>query len=207
MERVWSSSSIANVVRVARKKLRPPALPVRDDGQVHVHLGCGPIDIPGFVNVDIQPLAHVHYVSSISRLPMFRDHSIDLVYACHVLEHISHLRVDETLREWRRILKPGGVLRLSVPDFDLLVAMREKEGDVEAIMQTLVGGQRGRYNFHYVVFTAESLARRLGSTGFCDVRPWEPSAVGYDRYADWSSKHKQGARGVYPVSLNLEANA
>jgi SAM-dependent methyltransferase len=200
--------TVANAARVAGKKLRPPALPVRSDGQLHVHLGCGAIDMPGFVNVDVAPLPHIHYVSSVLRLPMFRDGSADLVYACHVLEHISHPRVDATLAEWRRIVKQGGVLRLSVPDFDLLLAMREKEGgDVDAILNPLLGGQRGRLNFHYAVFTAASLTRRLHVAGFHDVRTWEPRALGYDRYGDWSSRSVQGSHGSHVISLNLEATA
>jgi predicted SAM-dependent methyltransferase len=46
----------------------------------------------------------------------FRNGTFDLVYASHVLEHIPWYHVEATLREWTRILKPGGQLELWVPD-------------------------------------------------------------------------------------------
>lgn len=46
----------------------------------------------------------------------FHSRIILLLYASHVLEHIPWYKTEEVLREWVRVLKPGGVLEVWVPD-------------------------------------------------------------------------------------------
>src|SRR5207249_3890671 len=78
------------------------------DGKLHLHLGCGIVNSPGFVNIDAIPMRHIHCVQAVDRLEKFRSGSADLIYASHVLEHISHRETLSVLQEWRRVLKPGG---------------------------------------------------------------------------------------------------
>lgn len=85
----------------------PAAAPVR------LNIGCGEKRIEGFIGVDLNPSADV--VSDIRVLP-FEDGSVDEIMAIHVLEHIYRWEVEDTLREWRRVLKPGGLLALELPD-------------------------------------------------------------------------------------------
>ena len=49
------------------------------------------------------------------------DNSVDLIYACHLLEHFGRWEMHEVLQEWYRVLKTGGLLRLAVPDFSALI--------------------------------------------------------------------------------------
>lgn len=184
-----------------------PARPRLPNGELRLHLGCGKINHPGFVNIDAIPRRHVHYVQPVDRLKRFHDGSVDLVYACHVLEHFSHLQVPEVLREWARVLKPGGKLCLSVPDFDrLLTLYRETDGDVDVILNPLMGGQEYAYNYHRVIFTQAYLSKLLLAAGFSRVLAWEPDdgGVGHD-VNDWSRRPLLVNGQPYPVSLNLEA--
>src|SRR5579884_1995769 len=82
-----------------------------------LHLGCGNKYIPGFYHVDILPMPHVDHVGSAERLDFIRDNSVDLIYACHILEHYGRHETRNVLSEWHRVLKPEGILRLAVPDF------------------------------------------------------------------------------------------
>ena len=56
------------------------------------------------------------YVYDAGKPLPFEDNTFDLVYASHVLEHIPWYKVEEVVKEWVRILKPGGVLEVWVPD-------------------------------------------------------------------------------------------
>lgn len=191
---------------VVRRFLAQPAVPVRSDGRLLVHLGCGEIDAPGWVNVDVQRLPHVHHVSDVRRLPMFATGSIDLLYACHVLEHVSFRETRETLAEWHRVLKPGGTLRLSVPDFDLLVDLYVSQGrEAEKIARPLLGGQRESHNFHQAIFTERSLGRGLLEVGFRRVERWEAATAPDYGLDDWASRTFEFEGREYPISLNLEA--
>ncbi len=51
----------------------------------------------------------------------FPDGSVDAVYHSHVLEHIDRDGADGFMSEIRRVLRPGGVQRIVVPDLELLV--------------------------------------------------------------------------------------
>lgn len=77
---------------INRKKIfvRKKAPKMNPADAKRLHLGCGNIRLEGFCNVDILMTPAVDVVSDISKLDNFSDNSIDLIYACHVLEHFSH---------------------------------------------------------------------------------------------------------------------
>lgn len=192
--------------RLLRLFRRPP-LPRLADGGTRLHLGCGKIDHAGFVNIDALPRRHVHYVQAVDRLARFRDGSVDLVYACHVLEHFGHLQAPAVLREWARVLKPGGKLCLSVPDFDRLLEIYRATGNqLDPIMNALMGGQEYAYNYHRIAFNQDYLTRLLLAAGFSRVAAWAPDdgGIGHD-VDDWSRRPLRVNGTAYPVSLNLEA--
>ena len=189
--------------RVARL-LHGPKIP-ENNGKVFVNLGCGMTNHPGFINIDGYPHRHVHFVNHIDRLKMFMDDSVDLIYASHCLEHFKYREIDRVLSEWIRVLKPGGVLRLSVPDFDKLLAIYSDTGNPDDIVEQLMGGQDNRYNFHYVLFNRKNLTGHLVRSGFTDAREWIPGSNDLTTFDDFSVYHKTVDGKEYPVSLNLEA--
>lgn len=86
---------------------------------VYLNIGCGRHPLPGFVNIDIEPGADIQHDVT-EGLP-FEDASVDGVFSEHFFEHITQGQGLEFLRECRRVLKPGGVLRIAMPDLDELV--------------------------------------------------------------------------------------
>jgi predicted SAM-dependent methyltransferase len=213
LEKAYRELSWAGLVlwrRVKRKALASrrfflePKLPRNSDGKVYIHLGCGAIAGPEFINVDICPAPHVHFVRDVSDLSVFPDRYADLVYACHLLEHLNPGSLRATLGEWRRVLKEGGLLRLSVPDFDKLVGAYEACGrNVESIAGPLLGGW-GPYKSHGMVFNARYLQQVLLEVGFTAVREWDPAHVKNHDFEDWASRHIRWDNTSFPVSLNLE---
>jgi ubiquinone/menaquinone biosynthesis C-methylase UbiE len=96
--------------------------PQQAEGKTLLHIGCGQVNSPGYINIDARRFPHVHVVTKkITSLPLFPSDQADLIYMCHVLEHVTRMQVRAVLGEMRRILRPGGVLRISVPDFDRII--------------------------------------------------------------------------------------
>jgi predicted SAM-dependent methyltransferase len=188
----------------AQRIARPPQLP--SQGTIRLHLGCGSVNHPAFINVDIEPEPHVHFVRAIDDLSPFRTGTVDLVYASHCLEHFSHRDVPRVLREWHRVLRPGGTLRLSVPDFDRLLSIyRASSNDLNAILGILMGGQDSRYNFHKTAFNRAYLENLLRETGFRATALWTPGSSELTSLADTAAVMVEVGGKAHSYSLNLEA--
>lgn len=190
-----------------RRRLAKPSLPKNSDGKVLVHIGCGKKNSPEFINVDAQPFSHVHIVTDdITCLCDFDSGSVDLVYMCHILEHIKRNNLKSVLSEMKRILKNGGVLRLPVPDFDRLIEVYSASGkDINTISHQLMGGQDHNYNIHYSVFNRQRLSELLKEVGFREVMPWDPDNCQYHDFRDRASRRIGINDKEYMISLNLEA--
>jgi SAM-dependent methyltransferase len=78
-----------------------------------LNLGCGYQQIAGFTGVDFDESLSPDVVASVESLP-FEDGSIEEIYASHVLEHVA--MDSPALSEWYRVLQPGGLITVAVPD-------------------------------------------------------------------------------------------
>ena len=209
MTQTWLSRQAEFRAKRIERKWRSIAqrLPHSADGKVLLHIGCGDIDAPGFINIDARSKQHVHIVTtSLFKLDMIPSGTADLIYMSHVLEHVGHRHTVETLREMHRVLKGNGVLRISVPDFDKIVSIYlENNRDLACVEGALMGGQDYPFNFHYSTFNQTNLAAKLVDTGFLFVRNWDPEKVEHHNFDDWASTGLN-IRGIaYPISLNIEA--
>jgi len=181
-----------------------PAFPFTKEG-VLINLGCGNTNHPKFINVDGYPYPHVHFVHRIDKLPMFKDNFADLIYASHCLEHFKYKYIGKVLDEWFRILKPGAVLRLSVPDFDKLLDIFNETNNPDDIQEQLLGGQDNKYNFHYAVFNRKNLTAHLCRAGFVEIKEWLPGVDEFSTFHDFSIYKKEILNKKFEISLNIEA--
>ena len=117
-----------------------------------LHLGCGKRRLEGYLNVDARLEVGPDLVADVTALTGFEDGSAELVYACHVLEHIPRGQVDAALAEWRRVLKPGGLLRISVPDFQKVYKLYHQGVPLCRLEGMLHGRQDHPYNVHYAAY-------------------------------------------------------
>ena len=188
------------------RAVRKRPLPRNKDGRVLIHIGCGEFNDPKYINIDSRPGWHIHYVDNIENCrKIFPANYVDLIYACHVLEHVSHLKLELTLQGLRSVLKTGGALRLSVPNFNTLHNMYAEKRKIEDIVAPLMGGQGYPGNFHFAVFNEEYLTGLLLRSGFARVQPWIPGAAQDHGFNDWSGRTIKLYGREWPISLNLEA--
>lgn len=191
--------------------INPPSPPENNNGDINIRIGCGIQDDDRYINIDAVPFPHVHHVQTAGELEQFESNSVDLIYACHVLEHISHQYTKRTLEEWNRVLKKGGTLRLAVPDFDRLLSIYQEEGrTIESILPLLMGVQDAPVNAHRAVFNEQYLAELLRETGFSEVQRWAPEESELYSFDDFASHQVERTNDdskttrSYPFSLNLE---
>lgn len=180
--------------------------PNNSNNEVLIHLGCGEINSPEFINVDARFFPHIHHVGEVQLLPFFKNDFADMLYTSHTLEHIPMKELNSTLSEWYRVLKPGGILRISVPDFDKIISIyNDNDKSIKSIWMPLLGGQEYKENSHYAVFNENYLTTLLLEIGFKDICVWDPLAVKHHDFTDWASILLEINKKEYPISLNLEA--
>jgi predicted SAM-dependent methyltransferase len=176
-----------------------------------LHLGCGRRYIPGFVHVDRVKFPHVDHVRDIRDLTIFPDRSAELIYACQVIEYFDREEVLAVLQEWKRVLTPGGILRLSVPNFDFVTRMYAAGFQLDWFLGTLYGridDGNGGYIYHRTTYDQASLARVLETVGFESPRLWRWQEVEHRDIDDFSQAyfpHLEKDRGIL-ANLNMEAS-
>lgn len=144
---------------------------------VKLHLGCGPEKRAGWINVDTQAAVKPDIVSSVVSLPMFPDASADVIEACHLFEHLAYHEAKRALREWARILKPGGELYLELPDFDACVRILGRHTDDQGYDVGLIGifgwppaiEKEGVPQIHKWGWTKRTISDELRAAGFASV--------------------------------------
>lgn len=148
-----------------------------------LNLGAGDVAVPGFEPRDAKngdvlfPLPDA-------------DGSVDEIRASHVLEHFPFAQVPTVLKEWVRALKPGGVLQIAVPDFEV-IAQQYVAGTMLPYQGYVMGGQVDKLDFHRTLFDNEVLGDLLRRAGLVGVRRW---------------KSEVEDCAALPISLNLAAS-
>jgi SAM-dependent methyltransferase len=174
---------------------------------IRLHLGCGQRFLPGWLHVDAQAFEHVDYQTTVDKLDMFEDETVDEIYACHVLEHIPRSQILTTLKEWNRVLKPGAKIRIAVPDWDAVVAHCAGNPErLPEVMGLVTGGQRDGFDHHTFMFNFWLLSELLKLCGFVKMRryPWKAFLPkGYDDYSRCYLPHMDQSGRL--MSLNMAA--
>ena len=179
---------------------------------IKLNLGCWHRYIPGWVHIDLCDLPHIDYKSSIDDLSMFENETVDLIYSSHALEYFDRKQVNIVLKEWARVLKKDGVLRVAVPDFDALLSVYQKTNDLHKILGPLFGAMEIATEtdvinlYHKTTYNFDSLKDVLESAGFGNVKKYRWQETVHKDYDDHSQAyypHMDKENGIL-VSLNLE---
>lgn len=183
--------------------------------EIKLHLGCGEKCIPGFIHIDLADYPHIDYKRNILDLSIFEDSSVDLVYCCHAAEYFDREEARKVLKEWYRVLKKGGILRVAVPDFEAIVKVYLKYNDLNhrGILGPLYGRmliktpEGEKIIYHKTVYDFKSVKEVLGSVGFKNIHRYDWRKTihkDYDDYSQAYTSHRNKEHGIL-ISLNVEA--
>jgi predicted SAM-dependent methyltransferase len=166
-----------------------------------LHIG-GKVRREGWEVIDAIPGPHVDHVGDAADLARFPDATFKEVYASHVLEHFDyHERIGLVLREWRRVLVPGGNLYVSVPDLERLCHLYLTPGLAPEgrfhVMRMMFGGHIDAYDYHVAGIDEHFLARELQAAGYSAGR----RVAAFNLFDDTSVMQFLGV----PISLNMVA--
>jgi predicted SAM-dependent methyltransferase len=129
----------------------------------------------GYKTIDISPDHKPDIVADASSLPMVETGSADEFYASHVLEHFSWPRGLLVLNEWARVLKPGGLLKIAVPDMEVYAHFLINGQNPFNVMNDIYGGHwagEGGPQGHHFGYTRRMLVEALITLGFGDFGFW-----------------------------------
>tara|TARA_Y100000389_G_scaffold166012_1_gene170466 strand:- start:26738 stop:27379 length:642 start_codon:yes stop_codon:yes gene_type:complete len=165
-----------------------------------LHIGCGSNILPKpFINIDVRKAKGVDIVCTAFPLK-FKNNFFDMVYASHILEHFKKKDTLKILKEWVRVLKPNGILRISVPSFENIMKIYKIDKKISNVVGPLLGGQTYKQNFHFNLFDKKSLNLLLKEAGCTAIHPWDFRRTIHSDFWDFS----QATTNEIPISINLE---
>ncbi len=171
---LWKSWRLKHKKRTAINRLLSFSQPYK------LHVGCGQVYFPGWVNIDVNAATKADVNWDVRYGLAAPDASCQYVYNEHVLEHLAVGDGLTFLRECRRVLAPGGVLRVAMPSLDVLI---EKSANGTWRNQDWL--TRPDYEYiatraemlnicfhhwgHQWLYDREELHRRLSEAGFVEI--------------------------------------
>lgn len=168
---------------------------------IRLHIG-GETPKEGWKILNVQPLPHVDYLGTATDLSVIPDGSCSHVYGSHIYEHLAYSgELGKAIAEAYRVLMPGGMFMVAVPDLDSLCRLFVRPGlDLEKrfyIMRMIYGGQTNPWDYHKAGFNAEILGAFLYEAGFEEVT----------RVPTWGLFNDTSEMGFedVPISLNVQA--
>lgn len=148
-----------------------------------LNIGCGDHFHPDWCNLDVRSQNPAVIEFDVRRGLPFNDDSFDVVYHSHVLEHLTAADGERLMQECRRVLRPGGVLRVVVPDLETIAALyleklrrvdSQKEETIadywwmklellDQMVRDTSGGLMGQYMADPNIVNSEFVRSRIGN--------------------------------------------
>jgi SAM-dependent methyltransferase len=173
-----------------------------------LHLGCGWRNFGSdWIHIDGGDYEHLDY-NDITKLS-FEDNSVDLIYSSHVLEYFDREEVIFVLKEWKRVLKKDGILRIAVPDFESMCSLYfNSQLSIDKILGPLYGKMKMSDStiYHKTVYDFKSLNKICHELGFKCFKRYDWRDTEHSMFDDHSQAyipHLDKDNGTL-ISLNVE---
>lgn len=173
---------VPNSIRKAYRKTQTAQVISSFSRPYKVHVGCGKVRLEGWINLDgDKTLSAPDLIWGLSNGLPFEDDSCSFVYSEHVLEHLPVELGVRFLRECKRILEPGGVVRIAMPSLDMLIKMScngnwRAQDWLQWPENQFIKSRAEMLNIvfrswgHQWLYDREELHRRLGEAGFSSIK-------------------------------------
>lgn len=150
---------------------------MNDNTVIKLHLGCGDRYLDGYTNIDFPTSEHTVMkvkadVYQDVRTLEYKDGSVDEIRTHHMFEHFSRQEALKLLAQWRRWLKPNGVLRIEMPDFGRAAFWYSFSGLRRRfeLSRHIFGSQEAKWAFHLDGWDRKKLKFVLKQFGFKKVK-------------------------------------
>lgn len=171
-----------------------------------LQIGAGTIDYPDWLNTDIEPSPQEVYLDATKHLP-FPSGSIQYIYGEHVIEHLTYEDGLAFLKECRRVLAPGGKIRVATPNLRkyILLLQEPKSDEQLRYIQTKLRyhgweatahpdieilNLEFRSFGHQFIYDPQSLSDVLTQAGFQHVSTFNPGESDDPALRDIESRHR-----------------
>ncbi|MGH2991701.1 MAG: class I SAM-dependent methyltransferase [Microbacterium sp.] len=171
----WAPRAVRNVgTRALRSHSKRLAVEAQRRSPLRLHLGCGWMYKKGWVNIDLFLTTADIPWNLVTGIP-FKTGSADAVFHEHMLEHISRWEGFAFTQECLRVLKPGGILRIGVPDagmcLDSYANPNDSDWDLDKWPTRMLGVQALFYQSdHRAMYDAVTLILMCRAAGFAEVK-------------------------------------
>lgn len=149
-----------------------------------LNLGCGNSFHPAWRNLDLVPQSSQVEAADLSQGIPCEDNSADAVYHSHLLEHLTQTSAREFVADCFRVLRPGGIIRIAVPDLEQIAIQYLKTVDaawddpseihlanhywmqlelLDQVVRHQSGGEMGKFMTDPTVPNEEFIRNRLGN--------------------------------------------
>lgn len=139
-----------------------------------LNLGCGEKILPGFINVDKNSSYGGTGVCPDSIFNIgkdkypFDDNSVDVIFLCHVIEHLTLVEACFCLKESYRVLKKDGIVALAFPDFD-----KFKKESPSFVLKAIINMPNVGGGEHKIIVTSDIVKVLVRLFGFVDIKESE----------------------------------
>jgi predicted SAM-dependent methyltransferase len=167
-----------------------------------LYLGSHSYKPEGYLTVDIDGSHNPDIVADVTDMSVIESNTVDEICASHILEHLPWPLSYKALGEWTRILRPGGRLRVAVPDLAALGAMLAEGHNAWTATALIygVGRLETQLEAHQFGYTRGMLIAILRSLGFANFDWWKHDMP--DASNGWMHDDESGRLAI---SLNLAA--